>query len=138
MQKLICLQAYSSNQRQMPGELFSCPLTPVQIPGHSHCPIPSSEPSLLQPFASTESNNPQTEILREITLPMNFEGFIMEEHVCAWHFVGRGEEHKMAITWLMITHFLRDACTGWMSYQHFLSPLPHCPSAHVQTKEICT
>lgn len=90
MQKLICLQAYSSNLRQMPGELFSYPLTPVQIPGHSHCPVPSSEPSLLQPFASTESNNPQTEILREITLPMNFEGFIMEENVRAWALCGKG------------------------------------------------
>lgn len=51
-------------------------------------------------------------------------------------FVGRGEEHKMAITWLMITNLLRDVFTGWMSCQHFLSHLPHCPSAHVQTKEM--
>lgn len=73
-------------QRTMPAELCSYPLTPMQMPGHSHCPISSLEPRFLQPFASTENKNPHTEISREITFQTNFVGFIMEEHVhvCAF------------------------------------------------------
>lgn len=77
-------------QRHVPAELCSYPLTPMQMPGPSHSPIPSAEPMFLQPFTSTENNNPQTEILREITFQMKFVGFIMEEHVHACAPCGKG------------------------------------------------
>lgn len=77
-------------QITMPAELCSYPLTPMQMPGHSHGPIPSLEPRFLQPFASTENNNPHTEISREITFQTNFVGFIMEEHVHVCAFCRKG------------------------------------------------
>lgn len=79
-------------QRHVPAELCSYPLTPMQMLGQSHCSIPSPEPMSLQPFASTENNNPQTEILREITFQMKFVGFIMEEHLHACAPFGKGRK----------------------------------------------
>lgn len=107
-------------QRHVPAELCSYPLTPMQIPGHSHCPIPSPELRFLQPFASTENKNPQTEIFWEITFQMKFVGFIMEEHVHACTLCGRGEEHKTTITRLMIT----ESSQGCLYRMDELSVLP--------------
>lgn len=129
------LLASSLQQRHMPGELFSYPLTPVQTPRHSHCPTPSPEPSLPPAFCFHRKQQLSDRNTQRNYFP-NKVWSIYCRRACLCmcmhvNFVERGGGHERVVTWLAITHLLRDACTGWVSCQHFLGPLPPCHSAHV-------
>lgn len=136
MQKTNLLSSLlQQSQRHLPGELPSYPLTPTQTPRHSHCPIPSSKPSLPPAFYFHTKQQPSDRNMQRNYFPNKvWRIYCGRACLCMCmhaHFVRRGGEHEGVTTWLAITHLLRDACTRWVSCEHFLCHLPHCPSARV-------
>lgn len=120
------------SQRHMPGEMYCYPLTTTQTPRCSHCPNPSPETSrdlsLLLPQKATTLRQKYTEkLLCKYTLE-DLSWKSVSVHVQAWALCGERKRTRVAVG-----PSSSQGClyTGWMSCQHFLSPLPHCPSACV-------